>query len=144
MSGGPPWPGGVPAGPVLALPEAHRPVLQELLTLETRFHGWHPAATLAQFDALLAPEFWEIGASGRRYGRAFARAVLAQRAAQAPASAPDWVMADGHVAELAPGLWLLTYALQEPGRRTQRATLWRRGGEAGWQAVFHQGTVVAA
>jgi hypothetical protein len=43
--------------------------------------------------------------------------------------------------EVAPGNYLLTYTLRQPGRVTRRATLWRRTG-GGWQAIYHQGTVV--
>ena len=132
---------GVEMAPDLQVAAADAPVLAELLALEPVFHAAARAATPEQFEALVAPDFWEIGASGRRYSRAFSLATLRARA-QAP-DAADWAMSEGHVAEVAPGLWLLTYRLAQPGRVTWRATLWRRAGEgAGWQAVFHQGTVV--
>lgn len=131
---------GVEMAPDLQVTAAQAPVLAELLALEPAFHAAARQATPAQFEALVAPDFWEIGASGRCYGRAFSLATLCARR-ETPADA-DWAMSEGHVAEVAPGLWLLTYRLAQPGRVTRRATLWRRDGAA-WQAVFHQGTVVA-
>ena len=96
--------------------------------------------TLADFDRLVAPGFWETGATGRRYSRVFARQVLAQRPGR-----PDpgtWQTDQHHLQRVSEDVWLLTYRLRQPGRVTRRMTLWRR--EAGrWQAVYHQGTVVA-
>ena len=94
----------------------------------------------ADFDRLVAPGFWETGATGRRYSRVFARQVLAQRPGR-----PDpgtWQTDQHHLQRVSEDVWLLTYRLRQPGRVTRRMTLWRR--EAGrWQAVYHQGTVVA-
>lgn len=131
----------IETAPQLLLSEGDASVLAGLLCLEPTFHGAAWNATPEKFEALVTPDFWEIGASGRCYSRAFALVVLRERQ-QMPSEA-DWAMSEGHVAEVAPGLWLLTYRLAQPGRVTRRATLWRRAGAgAGWQAVFHQGTVV--
>ncbi len=125
--------------PRLVVPDALLPVLEALRALEPLFHAAATDATPQRFEALVAPEFWEIGASGRRYSRAFALSVLSER--QREPAAEDWDMSELHVSEIAPDTFVLTYTLRQPGRITRRATVWRR--RAGrWQAVFHQGTVV--
>lgn len=117
------------------------PILDELARLEPLFHAAHADASLSQFGQLVAPEFWEVGASGRRYSRAFALQVLAERPVRPGAAA--WDTRDFHVAPAGAGHYLLTYTLQQPGRVTRRLSVWRREGE-GWQVVYHQGTVVQA
>jgi hypothetical protein len=42
---------------------------------------------------------------------------------------------------LAEDVYLLTYTLFQPERRTRRATIWQST-ESGWKIVFHQGTIV--
>lgn len=127
--------------PELTLTPDLAPLLEELCRLEDLYHAAYPDATLEHFDRLVAPEFWETGATGRRYSRAFARQVLAQRPGRpAPAS---WHTDEHHLQPVGAGVWLLTYLLKQPGRATRRMTLWRRDGER-WQAVYHQGTVVGA
>jgi hypothetical protein len=127
--------------PELTLAPGLAPLLEELRRLEDRYHAAFPDATLEDFDRLVAPEFWETGATGRLYSRAFARQVLAQRPERPePAS---WHTDGHHLQAVGAGVWLLTYRLLQPGRATRRTTLWRRDGER-WQAVYHQGTVVSA
>jgi hypothetical protein len=127
--------------PELTLAPGLAPMLEELRHLENLYHAAFPDATLEHFDRLVAPDFWETGAAGRLYSRAFARQVLAQRPGR-----PDpatWVTDQHHLQPVGVGVWLLTYRLKQPGRATRRTTLWRRDGER-WQAVYHQGTVVSA
>lgn len=125
--------------PELTLESGLTPLLDELKTLEDLYHAAYPDATLAEFDRLVSPDFWETGATGRRYSRAFARQVLAQRPAR-----PDpatWQTDEHHLQRVGEDVWLLTYRLHQPGRVTRRMTLWRREGGR-WQVVYHQGTVV--
>ena len=126
--------------PELILEPGLASLLDELRTLEDLYHAACPDATLADFDRLAAPDFWETGATGRRYSRLFARQVLEQRPGR-----PDpgtWQTDQHHLQRVGEDVWLLTYRLHQPGRVTRRTTLWRR--DAGrWQAVYHQGTVVA-
>lgn len=122
----------------LSTPDPLQPLLAELRAMEDRFHAASHAATPEDFGRIVAPDFWEIGASGRRYSRAFCLEVLSQRAATPPEEA--WVTRDWHVRALGPDHCLLTYTLEQPGRITLRSTVWRRTAN-GWQAVFHQGTV---
>jgi hypothetical protein len=87
----------------------------------------------------VSAEFWEIGASGRRYSRAYVLKTLAQRAAAR--TEDSWETRDFHCRELAPGVFLLTYTLRQGQRVTRRATLWQRRARH-WRILFHQGTVV--
>lgn len=125
--------------PNLETPEHLRDALAKLVALEPRYHAAAPDATPQWFDRLVAPDFWEIGASGRRYSRAFSRKVLIER--ERMPKPEDWDACNYHLDEPAPGFYLLTYTLQQPGRATLRSTLWRKDAE-GFKALFHQGTPV--
>ncbi|WP_225781678.1 DUF4440 domain-containing protein [Xenophilus sp. Marseille-Q4582] len=112
---------------------------EELSRREDLYHAACPAATPEAFEQVVAPEFWEIGASGRPYTRAFCLQVLSQRGAR-PA-ADGWRVREARAQRLGADHALLVYTLEQPGRTTLRSTLWRRS-ERGWLAVFHQGTVI--
>ena len=90
---------------------------------------------------MTAHEFWETGASGRRYSRQYILDILEQR--HASSYEDPWETSDFYCQEIAPQNYLLTYTLQQGPRLTRRATLWRRT-EHGWLIVYHQGTVVEA
>ena len=47
------------------------PILQELSVREPIFHRPRYALTAADFARLMAPDYWEFGASGQRYTRDF-------------------------------------------------------------------------
>ena len=125
--------------PNLVVAEELIPVLKVLMRLEPLFHAATGEATPQQFEELVATEFWEVGASGRRYSREFALNVLNSR--HCDPSEHEWKTEGFHVSEVAPDTYLLTYTLLQPGRITRRATLWRRTGDK-WKAIYHQGTVV--
>jgi hypothetical protein len=114
-------------------------VLAELRALEPIFHRPQYFASRRALAQLVSREFWEIGASGRRYSRAYVLKTLAQRAA---ARAEDpWQTSDFHCRALAPEVFLVTYTLRQGRRVTRRATLWQRRARR-WRILFHQGTVV--
>ncbi|RYF82819.1 MAG: DUF4440 domain-containing protein [Comamonadaceae bacterium] len=114
-------------------------LLAELSHREDLYHAASPAATPAAFEQVVAPDFWEIGASGRRYERAFCLQVLSQRG-PTPAQ-HGWRVRDAQVQRVGADHCLLVYTLAQTGRITLRSTLWRQSAQ-GWQAVFHQGTVL--
>jgi hypothetical protein len=116
-------------------------VLAELVDREPLFHHAELGTERADFDAMMDPEFWEIGASGRRYSREQVLDVLEQRHREPVEEA--WKVVEPRCQQLAADVFLLTYRLTLDGRITQRSTIWHRC-PAGWQAVFHQGTVVAS
>ncbi len=125
--------------PKLVTARAQRGVLAELRDLEPIFHRPQYFASSRALAHLMSPQFWEIGASGRRYSRAYVLRTLAQRRARG--AADPWETSDFHCRALAPGVFLLTYTLKQGQRVTRRATLWQRRAHQ-WRILFHQGTVV--
>ena len=126
--------------PSLATDAALLGILQGLRQREPIFHRPELGSTRADFDRLMTADFWEVGASGRRYSRDYVLDQLERRAAEATIG--DKLQAtDFHCRRLAQDVYLLTYTLFQPERRTRRATIWRST-ESGWKIVFHQGTIV--
>ncbi len=116
-------------------------VLAELRPLEPIFHNSTFGLTAAERERRTAPEFWEVGASGRRYSRDFIMKLFAEKPAIDAAEA-GWRCWDFGVRQLGPGsTYLLTYTLDQAGRITRRATVWQKSAE-GWRILYHQGTVV--
>lgn len=117
-------------------------VLKELAAREPIFHRPGLGAERTAFQAMMAPEFWETGASGQQYSREDVLEVLEHR--HSVPHADVWKTSEFRCQRLAAGLYLLTYLLlQGDSRLTRRATIWRRT-ENGWSIVYHQGTVVTA
>jgi hypothetical protein len=123
----------------LASPELEE-VLIELSAREPIFHRPEFGTTRADFEKLTAEDFWEIGASGRRYSRQYVLDELEKRFAAAHDDV--WETSDFHCRRLGPDTYLLTYTLlQDHARRTRRSTIWQCT-DKGWKIVYHQGTVV--
>jgi hypothetical protein len=120
---------------------AHRSVLNELTNREPLFHRREFGTTRQDFENMIAEEFWEIGASGRRYSRKYVLDVLGNRFSRPHEDM--WETRDFHCHRIAPDNYLLTYTLLQGERVTRRSTIWRRCGTS-WKAVFHQGTIVSA
>jgi hypothetical protein len=114
-------------------------VLEELKSREPIFHRPELGTTRADFEGMTAEDFWEVGASGRRYSRAYVLDELERR--YAGEHADVWETKDFHCRRLAEDLYLVTYTLRQGERVTRRSTIWQRT-KAGWKIVFHQGTVV--
>ena len=115
-------------------------VLRDLVAREPVFHHPELGSTRADFERQTAADFWEVGASGRRYSREFVWSVLEAR--YAGADADEWLTRDFRCREVGPETYLLTYTLEEGDRVTRRLTVWQRTG-TGWQTLYHQGTVVS-
>jgi len=126
--------------PIRATPPELAEILAELSSREPIFHRPEFGTSRADFDRMLSEDYWEVGASGRRYTRAFVLDELERRF-----SVPHedlWETRDFHCMSLSEDTHLLTYTLlQERKRLTRRATIWRRTPD-GWKAVYHQGTIV--
>jgi hypothetical protein len=115
-------------------------VLQELVSREPIFHRPEWGTTRADFENMTVSDFWEIGASGRRYSRKYGLDVLEKRYQQPLEDV--WETSDFRCQRLAPDVYLLTYTLlQNRERKTRRSTIWQHTAE-GWKIVFHQGTIV--
>ncbi|HXR38745.1 MAG TPA: DUF4440 domain-containing protein [Terracidiphilus sp.] len=115
-------------------------VLTELASREPIFHRPEFGTSRADFERMTAEEFWETGASGRRYSRRFVLDELEKRFA-AP-HADVWETSDFQCRRLGEDTYLLTYTLlQDHVRLTRRATIWRKTADR-WKIVYHQGTMV--
>ena len=115
-------------------------VLAELIRREPIFHRPEFGTTRADFERMTTVDFWEIGASGTRYTRAYVLDVLEER--HASPHTDIWETSDFECRRLADDLYLLTYTLlQDNQRLTRRSTIWLRTME-GWKIEYHQGTVV--
>jgi hypothetical protein len=116
------------------------PVLEALKAREPIFHRLEFGTTRQDFDAMCEPDFWEVGASGRRYSREYVLDTLEERHKQPHED--HWEASDFYCRQIAADNYLLTYTLRQDVRVTRRATLWRHT-SSGWKIVYHQGTVVS-
>lgn len=73
------------------------PVLEELRRREPIFHVPEFGATLADFERSTAPDYWELGASGRRHSRDF---ILRTQEQDPPvdAASVNWQSSDSVIA----------------------------------------------
>jgi hypothetical protein len=129
--------------PVLITDPALSGVLEDLMRREPIFHRSEWGTSRADFERMTMPDFWEVGASGKRYSRSFVLEELEQRyQVRGEDPLPGSTKASGfHCRQLAADVYLLTYTLLQGERKTLRSTLWQRTAE-GWKVVFHQGTIV--
>lgn len=118
------------------------PVLEELRRREPIFHTAEFGSTRADFEKSTAPDYWEAGASGRRYSREFILDELEKHPPVDAASA-GWRTYDHALRRLGPDTYLITYTLRQLERITRRATIWQRTCD-GWRILYHQGTIVSA
>ncbi|MBS1814335.1 MAG: DUF4440 domain-containing protein [Acidobacteria bacterium] len=113
---------------------------EDLRAREPIFHQPEFGTTRADFDRMMASDFFEIGASGKRYSRTFILDTLEER--HRTPQMEDLVVSEFAVRQLDEQLYQATYLLlQPPDRYTQRSTLWRYDSGA-WKIVFHQGTLM--
>jgi len=115
-------------------------VLRELMAREPLFHRPEFGTTRKDFDKLMASEFWETTASGRRVSRQFVLEFLEKR--YETTTEVTWEIEDFRCQEIAANNYLVTYTLYQGERATRRIAIWRRTTDA-WQVVYHQGTVIA-
>jgi hypothetical protein len=114
-------------------------VQAELIALEPIFHHPELGTTRETYESMTEAQFWEVGASGRRYSRESIVQTLLERYSKPYED--EWETKEFFCQELAEHLYLLTYTLLQGPRVTHRTTIWRRD-ESRWRIVFHQGTVV--
>jgi hypothetical protein len=116
------------------------PVFEELRLREPIFHTPGFGATQIDFENAMTPEYWEVGASGRRYNREFILRTL-RLTPPVDADTAGWHCSDYGLRRLAPDTYLFTYTLRQGERITRRATIWQSTGD-GWHILYHQGTIV--
>lgn len=114
-------------------------ILDEVAEREPVFHRSAFGSSRTDFERLLAPDFWEVGASGRRYSREF---ILTELEKNPPldADAAGWRTCDMALRPVGRDTYLVTYTLHQGKRITRRATIWQRT-ESSWQILYHQGTI---
>jgi len=125
--------------PQLNTPSELQYLLEIIKPFEPLVYVANAGANRAFFEALLAPDFWEIGASGKRYSREYVLGELEKRQ-QNPYS-QAWHTTDHYLQKIANQLYLYTYTLHQPTRVSQRTSLWHKT-ETSLQLLYHQGTVV--
>jgi len=100
-------------------------------------------ASPSHLEALLHPEFTEIGASGKLHTRADTLAQLPLESQAQPEI--EFTMANFKAQQIAPGLALTTYTTTRTNPDTQtttkarRSSIWKREANT-WRLYFHQGT----
>jgi hypothetical protein len=115
-------------------------VLNELISREPIFHRPELGTARVDFENMTATDFWEVGASGRRYSRDYVLNTLEERCAGPYVD--EWETKDFHCRKLADDVYLLTYTLTQDNRRkTRRSTIWQHTPE-GWKIIYHQGTII--
>lgn len=125
--------------PIFVLDAKLSSVLEELTKLEIFIHWPTLGTSKEEIENLLDKNFWEVGASGKRYDREIVLRVLEERTRKQ--NLEVWINKDFHCSEIAADSFLLTYTLDQGARLTQRSSIWRKY-EAGFKLVYHQGTVV--
>lgn len=115
-------------------------VLEELRRREPIFHRPELGTARTDFEAMTAPDFWEVGASGLRYDREYVWSVLDERDRHAE---DPWQTSDFWCARLGPDCYLLTYTLAQGPRVTRRSTVWEHR-DGRWLIRYHQGTLVGS
>jgi hypothetical protein len=119
--------------------ELHLDVMMELKKREPLFHREEFGLTREDYERMTETEFWEVGASGRRYSREYVIDSLEKRYKNL--GYETWYIEDFQCQEIARDNYLVTYTLFQDKRQSRRSTIWRRY-ENDWKIVFHQGTLV--
>lgn len=113
---------------------------EEIRAREPLFHCPAFGTSHADFDRMMAPEFFEIGASGHRYSRETVLAILAERHSQPQIK--NLSVTEFSVRQIDTQIFQATYILlQPPDRWTRRSTLWRWNGFE-WSVIFQHGTIM--
>jgi hypothetical protein len=127
--------------PHLVTDSALAEILAELIRREPIFHRSEFGTTRANFENMTTNDYWEVGASGRRYSRTYVLDMLEERFQQDQCG-DIWETSDFYCKRLGADTYLLTYTLLQAGKRkTRRSTIWQQTTE-GWKIVYHQGTIV--
>lgn len=115
-------------------------VLKELTELEIHIH-WPALGTSKQdIENLLDENFWEVGASGKKYDREIVLKVLLERAQKK--NREIWASENFQCTLLAENIYLLTYTNYQGERKAERSSIWKKF-DSGYKLIYHQGTIVS-
>jgi hypothetical protein len=126
------------------LPNPSEQLLELISSLEISLHQPAVRCDTGRLQALLHPDFVEVGRSGQSYNKA----QMVQHLVQESLSTAIWSQ-DFKLVMPAFSVALLTYQSAHIGTEGQlthhaaRSSLWQFT-DTGWQLRFHQGTPVAA
>ncbi len=112
----------------------------ELQSIGEELRAREPIFHRPEFPTTMSPDYWEVGASGRRYSAEFIVRHLTENP-PVDALAAGWQCTEYGLRQFGPNEYLFTYTLHQGERVTRRATIWQRTVE-GWVVLYHQGTVV--
>jgi hypothetical protein len=117
-------------------------VFEEIKAREPLFHHPEFGTSRADFERMIVEDFWEIGASGRRYSRDVVLDTLEKR--HAVSVVEDWTIDGCQCRALSKDVFLFTYILTDEAgvRVTRRSTIWTRA-SGDWKIIYHQGTMVS-
>ena len=115
-------------------------VLDHVLELERELQTPACRSDPDRLSQLLAPDFVEVGASGRRWEREDMLAMLREESADPAAGAIEVVALSARA--LAAGVVQVFWDSARDGRRARRTSIWCER-DGGWQQVFHQGTLLS-
>ncbi|MEU5792063.1 nuclear transport factor 2 family protein [Streptomyces sp. NPDC047813] len=117
--------------------EVNQAIAVELRLMDPTVRASRPLAR-----QLLAPDFAEVGSSGRRWTYDEILAAMPEMDG-ATESGPRYEPSEFAGVLLAPGLVHLTYETMLDGDRARRSSLWRkRDADGTWQMYYHQATPV--
>lgn len=113
--------------------------MDHVLQLELELQSPAARSNVHRLRELLASDFVEVGASGRRWDRPAILGLLAEESGE-PDTA-EILVEDLHARALSGDLIQVFWDSSHNGRRARRTSLWRRVGD-GWEQIYHQGTVL--
>lgn len=110
-----------------------------VLELERELQSPAVRADQGRLRQLLAPDFLEVGASGRQWDR---ETILGLLREQSDGEAtPTIGIHDLHGRVIAPGVVQVSWDSITGDRRARRTSIWCER-DSGWQQVHHQGTPI--
>lgn len=113
--------------------------IDHVLELERELQSPAARRNVDRLRELLARDFIEVGASGRRWDQTTILGLLSDESSQ---PVPTEIGIDNLTARpLTPDLIQVFWDSAQDGRRARRTSLWRRTG-TDWEQIYHQGTVL--
>lgn len=112
--------------------------IELILDLERELQSPECRSDAARLSQLLAPEFIEIGSSGRLWSHPEVLAMLTEESAS---GAEPIQVANLRGRTVVDGVVVVHWDSRRAGREARRTSLWQRR-NGSWQLVFHQGTPV--
>lgn len=110
--------------------------LATILDLERELQSSAARADEGRLRELLAPDFTEVGASGREWDRESILGMLREQSDDE--AAPPIGIHDLRGRAIAPGIIRVSWDSSTGGSRARRTSIWCER-DSGWQQVHHQG-----